>query len=266
MPSKGEEAYMIDYEYFKKKLSKPKMIIFDYGHTLVYEQGFEGLKGMQAVMSHAVKNPGDFTGAEIQKLYDQLFNDIYQKAIKNGIEIHNLNFQKLLFEYLEIELDISPEEAETLYWDYAAPGSAMPYIDEAITYINDNGIRSGVISNISFSGKSLAERINRLIPHNKFEFFIASSEYVYRKPNPILFELALRKARLKPEEVWFCGNSIQADIIGAYNAGIFPVWYESSLECFYLSKSANTPPDFEHLHITDWRELIHLLEQLGTLN
>lgn len=244
-----------------KKLTLPKMIIFDYGHTLIYEQGFDGMKGTEAVMAYAVKNPRNLSVSEVNAFSERLFRDISRNAIVHGIEVHNLIYQRLLYEYLEIELSITHKEAEKLYWDNAAPGTVMPYADEVISYLNEKGIRSGVISNISFSGDSLAERINRLLPHNKFEFIIASSDYVYRKPNTILFELALRKARLQPEEVWFCGDNVNADILGAYRAGIFPVWYESSLECFYRSKSADTPPDCDHLHITDWRELIEVLEQ-----
>ncbi|HPU62997.1 MAG TPA: HAD family hydrolase [Mobilitalea sp.] len=245
-----------------EKLTLPKMIIFDYGHTLIYEQGFDGMKGTQAVMAHAIKNPRNLSVSEVNEFSRKLYRDLIGFSKEHEIEIHNLKYQNLVYEYLEIELALTPKETEKIYWDNAAPGIIMPYIDEVITYINERGIRSGVISNISFSGDTLAERINRLIPHNKFEFIIASSEYVYRKPNRLLFELALIKAGLKPQEVWFCGDNIKADIIGASKVGIFPVWYESSLECFYLSKADNTAPDCDHLHITDWRELIQMLKQL----
>jgi len=245
-----------------KELSIPKMIIFDYGHTLIYEQGFDSIKGTEAVMAHAVKNPRNLSVTEVDEFFQQLSRDIGARSRKHGIEVHFMIFLKLLFEYLEIELDITPQETEILYWDNAAPGVIMPYADELISYLNKNGIRSGIISNISFSGTTLAKRINRLLPHNKFEFIMASSEYVYRKPNKILFELALKKASLKPDEVWFCGDNTDADIMGSSRAGIFPVWYESSLECYYLNRSSDTPPDCAHLHITDWRDLVNVLDRL----
>jgi haloacid dehalogenase superfamily, subfamily IA, variant 1 with third motif having Dx(3-4)D or Dx(3-4)E len=245
-----------------KKISLPKMIIFDYGHTLIYEKDFDSIKGTESLMSRAVKNPGNLSAPEVDEFSQNLFHDIGGHSRRNGIEIHYLIFQKLFLEYLGIELSVTPEEAETLYWDNAAPGEIMPHADEIITYINNKGIRSGVISNISFSGNALAKRLNRLLPHNKFEFVIASSEYVYRKPNSILFELALRKARLNPDDVWFCGDNIDADIMGASKAGLFPVWYESGLECFYMNRSAGTTPDCEYLHITDWKELIQLLDSM----
>lgn len=100
--------------------------------------------------------------------------------------------------------------------------------DKMLDYINDRDIRSGVISNIGWSGSALTERINRLLPKNKFEFIIASSDYMFRKPSPMIFELALKKAGLNASDVWFCGDNIKADIEGSAGVGIFPVWYEKN--------------------------------------
>ena len=37
-------------------MKKPKMILFDYGQTLVNEQCFDGIKGTEAVLKYAKKN------------------------------------------------------------------------------------------------------------------------------------------------------------------------------------------------------------------
>ena len=34
------------------KLNKPKMILFDYGHTLLYEPGFDTLRGVEAIFKY----------------------------------------------------------------------------------------------------------------------------------------------------------------------------------------------------------------------
>jgi putative hydrolase of the HAD superfamily len=84
-----------------------------------------------------------------------------------------------------------------------------------------------------------------------------------RKPNPMLFELALRKARLEAQDVWFCGDSPTADIAGASSVGLFPVWYEDlAMENPFREKNSKLP-ECEHLHIHDWRELIEVLAELS---
>jgi len=37
-------------------MTKPKMIIFDYGQTLVQEKGFDGVAGTKVVLERCVKN------------------------------------------------------------------------------------------------------------------------------------------------------------------------------------------------------------------
>ena len=45
------------------------------------------------------------------------------------------------------------------------------------------------------------------------------SEYMYRKPNNRIFALALEKAGLQAEDVWYIGDQYECDIVGARNAG-----------------------------------------------
>lgn len=180
-----------------------------------------------------------------------------------GFEMHEWQFQRFLYEYLEIELSISYQEAENIFWDNAAFGAIMPKSDIMIDYINNKGIRSGVISNIGWSGSALEMRLDRLLPRNKFEFVIASSEYMFRKPSPMLFELALKKAGLSACDVWFCGDNISADIEGAASVGIFPVWYEDkTIENPCRDQNNGKVLECNHLHIHDWMELIDILEKL----
>ena len=51
-----------------------------------------------------------------------------------------------------------------------------------LDFINKNGIRSAVISNLLWSGDALSERLNRLLLMNEFEFVMTSSDYIVRKP------------------------------------------------------------------------------------
>ena len=136
----------------------------------------------------------------------------------------------------------------------------MPYVEEMLECLKENGIRSGVISNIGWSGHALKERINRLLPKNQFEFIIASSDYGIRKPNSMLFELAMQKANLPPDEIWFCGDNVKADVFGARNVGIFPVLYEEeTVDNPCVEQNDDLKIDFEHLHIHNWTEMIEIL-------
>jgi len=238
------------------------MILFDYGHTLLYEPGFSTLRGEEALYKYISVNRDNLSPEEIHAFSSKLYEEA-RVARDMGFELSEWQLRRMLYEYLGIELSLSMEEAERIFWDHTSYGDVMPQADIMIDYINAQGIRSAVISNISFSGKALTERINRLLPNNRFEFIIASSDYGFRKPNPLLFQLALRKAGIDASEVWFCGDNVIADIEGASSAGIFPVWYEDlTLENPWTKKLKGLRPGCRHLHIHEWRELIEILESL----
>ena len=244
-------------------MKKPKMILFDYGHTLSYEAPFDGVRGTEAVMKHATRNKHALSAKEIAAFSESLFFGLPQAARVLGVEVHNQISQRFMYEYLQIGFGLPPEQIERIFWDNAAPGKAMPNIDKALDCLKRNGIRSGVISNISFSGNNLTERINRLLPENDFEFVIATSEYIYRKPSKLIFELALRKADLPADEVWYCGDSTKYDVAGAAGAGIFPVWFHSEIECDYRDKRLDARPACGHLYIRDWLQLVEVLEGMA---
>ena len=113
--------------------------------------------------------------------------------------------------------------------------------------------RCFVISNISYASSVVAERINRLLPENAFEFIITSSNYIFRKPNKRIFDLALEKAGLEPDEVWYIGDQYECDVKGALNAGLLPVWYIGAVDLPYTE-------DTNILTVKTWNEIEQYME------
>ena len=240
----------------------PKMIIFDYGHTLCCEPGWNSMRGNTELLRHATKNKYEITAEELQKGAETVFGIHVQNIRDIGYDVNSQIPNRFLYEYLGLEFDLSPLEIEILFWNASAPGAIMPNADKLLDYLNEKGIRTAVISNIGWSGEALSERLNRLLPHNQFEFVIASSEYLFRKPNSLIFELALRKSGLDATDIWYCGDNPQVDVEGSSQLGIYPVWYDNAMECDYRDKSKEMAPTCEHLHIHEWGEMIEVLEAL----
>ena len=91
---------------------------------------------------------------------------------------------------------------------------------------------------------------------------MTSSDYMFRKPSKILFDIAIRKSGLSSDEIWYCGDNPHADVEGAHNAGIFPVWYENDTDDRPNPDKSDHIPSCEHLHIHEWHEMTELLEKL----
>lgn len=240
----------------------PKMIIFDYGHTLLWEPDRDPERGDRALLKHIVKNPGGYSLEEIRKQAEILFSDARAALRELGIEMSERTGRKVLYEMLGVEFSLAPLEMETVFWDGASPGAAMPGSAEMLDYINAKGIRSAVISNLTFSGEALKLRLDRLLPRNRFEFVMTSSDYMFRKPSKLLFDIAVRKSGLTPGEIWYCGDQPRKDVEGPHGAGIFPVWYDDLTVAGPGRDTGDPAPSFEFLHIHEWREMTDILEKL----
>lgn len=243
-------------------MNKPKMILFDYGHTLVHEPDWNYIQGEKAVFKHIISNPNNVTPEQINDFSIYLFNE-YEQFRKQGCEPSALQTLKYKYGYFNLEFDVSYEDIQQILWDNTSWCYPMPYIEKLLKYLNDCNIRTGVISNIGWTGNALKNRLDKVFPDHHFEFVIASSDYALRKPSKMLFDLALNKAGLNPDEVWYCGDSIKYDIIGAHNAGIFSVLYDNKevSPSPYTEIQNTSIIDFDYLHVNCWNDLMEYISK-----
>lgn len=238
----------------------PEMIIFDYGQTLINEKLFDGVKGTKAVLEQCAAQPVRVSARTIQQLADEISSEIghYAGATHSDIlfEVHNHKFQNYLYQYFDVEITQGPDIVEQVFWDNASDFKPTEGISELLAFLESENIRLAIISNISFSGQTLTRRVRQWFPETGFEFILASSEYVFRKPHPRIFDFALRKAGLAAEKVWFCGDNPVCDIEGSAAAGMTPVWYTGALRYEY------NRPACGHLKIDNWPHLAALLKDI----
>ncbi len=57
-----------------------------------------------------------------------------------------------------------------------------------------------------------------------FEVILVSDEVGWRKPNPVIFELALERLGVEPGEALFVGDRIDIDVAGAKSVGMGAAW------------------------------------------
>ena len=235
----------------------PKMILFDFGQTLTDEGKFDGVRGSREILKYAVSNKYGLSPEQLQEKANELNRALgrFSRETRHLLqtEIPDHMFTAYLYESLGIKLSLSPEEIDTVFWDAAALGKPTEGIEKFLEYLYEKGIRTGVISNISFAGSVVKKRIHDLLPDHHFEFILCTSEYLFRKPHEKIFELALELADLRREDVWYIGDDYECDVLGAKNAGIFPVRYTGALGTSYERKQ-------DVMEIQNWAELSEYIE------
>ncbi len=243
-------------------MKKPKMILFDWGHTLMHEPEWNLLNGEKALYPYITENPMNLTAEQICNTTQTLF-ERFEKIRECGLEYHMHTLLRMRDEFLGLKYSVPMEEEELIRWRGISPIVTMPGIEALLEDLHRRGIRSGVVSNLGASSEALAKLIGEYIPNNRFEFIITSSDYGIRKPDPVLFQIALNRAELEPEDVWYCGDTPGADVEGAASAGIFPVWYDNEMECAYRNRETERLPECSYLYIREWQELPGILEKLS---
>lgn len=237
-------------------MTKQKMILFDYGGTLMYEPDFEPANGNRSIYPYISENPRNVTLEEFSEFLLRSFDEI--RALRGElIEIHEHTFLRNVLEYFDMKLSVSLEDAEWIIWNGISKAVPTPGAAEMLRELSNMGIRTGIISNLCWSSDALTSRLNDAFPDHRFEFVMTSSEYIFRKPDGHIFDMAIRKSGLEKADIWYCGNDIEVDIVGAHEAGLYPVFYDDrSVLSKIHQKNDSVTVDFPYLRIGCWQDLI----------
>jgi HAD superfamily hydrolase (TIGR01662 family) len=103
--------------------------------------------------------------------------------------------------------------------NWAIEEDAIPTLD-ALTH---SGYRLGLISNTSDDA-----HVQHLLAAKGlrpfFEFILTSAALGIRKPDIRIFQTALDRFRVQPEAAVMVGDTLDADVLGANQSGIYSIW------------------------------------------
>ncbi len=106
---------------------------------------------------------------------------------------------------------------------------------EALQIFSSLNIRMVVITN----GTSQNQRgkLDRFNLNKFFEFVLVDTEVGFSKPDIRIYELALKKLSLQPNEVWMIGDNLVWDIEAPQKLGIYSVWNDFKQEGLPVNSS-----------------------------
>ena len=233
-------------------MRKPDAILFDLWGTLILSDGFDPGKGNAALLALA-DNPRGIALEQVQELGNRVVSDLELREERSSIEFTWQELQRILTDSFGLRFRRSLEELEWAFWCAAMEIRLTEGVREMLAGLERRGIRRGVVSNSSFTGATLERELERLRIRDAFEFVISSADYGVRKPDTIIFEVALRRMGIDAGKAWFAGDNVGYDIIGASDAGLFAVAYNAS---------GPVPERItDYRAIAHWSELAELLDR-----
>jgi putative hydrolase of the HAD superfamily len=228
-----------------------KAILFDLGDTILGNQRFDPVTG-NARLLQFTERPHSISTEEVQRVAQELDIQLTPLREESLLEFTVESFNRLLFERLGVTLTLTPAQAASEFWEASITYSPEPGIGDVLHYLMDRSIPRGIISNSMFSGSVLETELNKHGLRSMFDFLLSSADYGIRKPHPLLFELALHRLGLEAQSVWFVGDTLETDIVGAKQVGLYAVWYNR-----HRASRETIIPDVE---INNWPEFIRLLQ------
>lgn len=241
-PYSNDHPDQLDYPDQPGIDTLPEAILFDFGDTLMEIDGAYRRRGIEALLGYAVNldpvalktSPGLDPAPAREALIDQLADfgrGLDQRfetlCVQHNLEYRQLDFHRLLYGKFGIDFSIGQDELEQRYWDASLTMRPEAGLPELLDELGRRGIRMAVISNTTYRAPVLQRELERhgLLSH--FEFVMASADFGIRKPDPLLYEIALQRMHLPAASAWYAGNMTTVDCTGAAAAGLRPLWYAS---------------------------------------
>jgi putative hydrolase of the HAD superfamily len=202
-----------------------KHLFFDLDHTLWdfeanSRQTLEEMYHKLLLKERGVDHFGDFFSRYI------VHNDKLWERYRNGyIKVDELRWKRMWLTLLDFKIGDEPlaRKMDTQFLEALPTRKILfPYAIEILDYLTKKGYRLHLITN-GFE-KTQLSKIQNAGLSGYFGEVITSEGANSLKPHKEIFEYAFRKTGAEPAESIMLGDSIEADIQGAINAGIDQVY------------------------------------------
>jgi putative hydrolase of the HAD superfamily len=206
-----------------------RAILFDLGGTLMYARA-----PWRPVMARANRALADSLCAQGLELdcndlhleFEERLNDYYSRRDESLFETTYLStLRSLLTEkgFSEVSDSILRTALDAMYQVTQSNWALEQDVIPTLHRLQNSGYRLGILSNAG-DNDDVYQLAGRFGIETFFDFILTSAACSYRKPHPRIFELALGNWRLEAHEVAMVGDTLQADIQGANQVGLYSIW------------------------------------------
>lgn len=225
-------------------------IFFDLDHTLwdFHKNSEETLH--QLFTTFNLKSLGAQSATTFIETYQQINHRLWDDYQKGHITKEYLRNNRFRLAFTETGVD-GEHIADAFSEGYLSISPTKPHLLpnalETLAYLREKYTMS-IITN-GFSEVQYVKLKNARI-HSFFEQVFISEEIGFQKPDPQIFNHALKNLNLKAHQTCMVGDNYETDIMGAINSGIDHIYFNPERK----------PHDLQVQHeITDLKELLKLL-------
>ena len=203
-------------------MMQQKTIIFDLDDTLI-EYGESEEYGLESAFTD-LSLP---YSTEILNLYKKINRELwadYAAGIITSEELRHLRFRQLLT-CLGHSEELVPQARSRYLYHFGQKGVPAAYAPQVLQQLRAHGHRLGVITN-GFKDMQRPRIANAGLLHY-FDDIVISDEVGLTKPDPGIFELAMKRLQVDDKStVFYVGDNPVDDIQGAGDFGLKTIWID----------------------------------------
>lgn len=187
-----------------------KAVVFDLDNTLVDFMRMK-IRSIEEAIPAMIDAGLDITPDYARKLIDEIYKE-------QGIEYQQV-FDEFLRRVLQ-KVNYKILSAGIVAYRRAREASLIPYphVYSTLNQLLKLGIKMGVLSDAP--SKEAWLRLAYLNFHHIFDEVVTFDETGVRKPNPIPFEMILKKLNVNANEALMVGDWAERDVVGAAKVGM----------------------------------------------
>jgi HAD superfamily hydrolase (TIGR01549 family) len=139
--------------------------------------------------------------------------------------------------------ELAPHISDCMETNYKPQSQLPDGIHHLLQELQEKDYILGVVSN---RGEPFHEELESLGLKHYFGFTLAGGEVNSFKPDPGIFEHALKLAGTSAHETMYIGDNYFADVVGSLRAGLTPVLYDPNL--LFPEAECDVIRSFDELH------------------
>ena len=226
-----------------------KAVFFDLYQTLVYYRPSQAELEAEALGKLGFRTTAEALNRPIltanEFIYRQMAKRPLSQRSREEVAALYTEYQRVVLK----EVGINAEEKVVLKllgmmqqakMDIVLFADVLPALDN----IKGRGLVTGLISNIE---KDMTAAIEKLGLSSKLDIIVTSQDAGVAKPQPEIFQYALRQGNVQPAESIYIGDQYQVDVLGSNAAGMKGIlldrvgYYQEKLDCPVIKSLTELP-------------------------
>jgi len=209
-------------------VSRFDAVLFDYGHTLVdlqrpethlLEAYHQINQRLERELERDIPEAADLLVAVSEKV-DADIGRSYRTGSEQEVDIADLYrsaLRRIGISCPDETLEWVIDQEQVAWFNGILPS---PHARPILEQLQQQGLKLVIVSNAAFPPRSMRDQLRHLQLMDLFDATVYSSEFGVRKPNPAIYEEALRLVGTAPEKALFIGDRLREDVRGPRGVGM----------------------------------------------